>query len=147
MVLAVIALLGAMTRCVPHPVGTTRTYASYKGKATTTAEGAVSAARTVLLMTHTAAKRNAFSSYTAMVIADAEDGISGLIGTFDSVQPPNAEADRLHERLDTLLSSALTNVQALRVAARRGVVAELAGRAGPLRSDVHKLQAFVDAHQ
>ena len=136
-----------MTRCVPHPVGTTRTYASYKGKATTTAEGAVSAARTVLLMTHTAAKRNAFGPYTALVIADAEDDISGLTGTFDSVQPPNAAADRLHRTLDTLMSSALSNVQHLRIAARRGVVSELPDLAAPLRRDVRDLQRFVDAHQ
>src|SRR5205085_3213876 len=114
------ALLGTMPRCHPHHVVTTRTYASYKGKATTTPEGAVSAARTVLLMTHTAAKRNAFGPYTALVIADAEDDISGLTGTFDSVQPPNAAADRLHRTLDTLMSSALSNVQHLRIAARRG---------------------------
>lgn len=143
----IVAGLGVMTRCVPHPVGTTRTFASYKGKATTTAEGVVSATQTVLLMTKTATKHKAFGPYTAMVIADAEDGISGLIGTFDSVQPPNGRADRLHESLDDLMADALTHVQRMRIAARRGVVDDLATLARPVRADAKKLQAFVDAHQ
>ncbi len=143
----VIAALGVMTRCVPHPVGTTRTFASYKGKATTTAEEVVSATQTVLVMSKTATKHNAFGPYTAMVIADAEDQISGLIGTFDSVQPPNRAADRLHESLDDLMADALSHVQKMRIAARRGVVDGLAQLARPVRADTKKLQAFVDAHQ
>jgi len=82
-----------------------------------------------------------------MVVADAEDQISGLIGTFDSVQPPNSMADRLHERLDDLMSSALSDVQAVRVAARRGEVGQLIELSKPVRADSEKLQAFVDAHQ
>lgn len=136
-----------MTRCVPHPVGTTRTVASYKGKATTTAEGALSAAQSVVLMTHTAAKHNAFGPYTAMVIADAEDQISGLIGTFDSVQPPDTAADRLQKRLDGLMSRSLEHVKQIRIGARRGEVSQLRRLAQPVRRDVKRLQAFVDAQQ
>lgn len=133
--------------CVAHPVGPARTFGKYEGKAVTTAKGALSATRTATLVAKAASKGNAFGPYTANVVADAEDQISGLTGTFDSIQPPDDHADRLRGRLDDLLSQALSDVQDLRVAARRGQLGELADMAKPVEADADALNAFIEAHQ
>jgi hypothetical protein len=146
-VLIIVVLLTVLAwRMVPHPVGAARTYGKYEGKAVTTAKSALSKVETVRLTARTASAGNAFGPYTTLVISDAEEGLSGLQGTFDSIQPPDARADALAHDLDTLMSDALEHVRAVRVAARRGSLAELATVAAPLTDDARKLDAFEARH-
>jgi hypothetical protein len=145
--LAIVVSLAVLAwRMVPHPVGAARTYGKYEGKAVTTAESALSNVETVRLAARTATAGNAFGPYTTVVISDAEEGLSGVQGTFDSIQPPDDRADALAQDLDTLLSDALEHVREVRVAVRRGVLDELATVAEPLTDDASKLDAFKEQH-
>jgi hypothetical protein len=144
----VAVLLGVLGwRMVPHPVGAARTYGKYRGKSVTTAKAAVSDVETALLVSRTASKQNAFGPYTALVVSDSEDTLSGVQGTFDSIQPPDARADALRTQLDGLLGDALSDVANVRIAARRGDVSQLRSLARPLTEDARKLAAFMDANQ
>jgi hypothetical protein len=135
------------SRLVPHPVGPARTYDKYAGKAVTTAKGAESDVQTALLMSRAASGGNAFGPYTSLVLSDAEDGVSGLQGSFDSIQPPDERADDLGNELDGLLSEALGHLRPLRIAARRGELAQLASLAAPLERDARQLAAFQERHR
>ncbi len=146
-IVIVVVLLALLAwRMVPHPVGAARTFGKYQGKAVTTAESALSNVETVRLVAHTASAGNAFGPYTTLVVSDAEESLSGLQGTFDSIQPPDGRADALGKDLDTLLGDALEHVRDVRVAARRGELAQLATIAEPLTDDASKLQAFAEEH-
>ena len=145
---AVLVLLGLLAVvCVPHPVGAARTYGKYEGKAVTTAKGALSDVATVELAARTASRGRAFGPYVSAVVSDAEEALSKVQGTFDSIQPPNGQADKVQSELDGLLSDALDHVRDVRVAARRGELADLAKTAEPLGDDVKKLQDFMDRHK
>ena len=132
--------------CTAHPVGPARTFGKYEGKAATTAESALSAVQTARLVASAASRGNAFGPYTSSVVSDAEETVSGLAGTFGSIQPPDARADDLRDELQQLLSDALDHVTAVRVAARRGDLPHLDAIAAPLAGDAEKLQAFTEAH-
>jgi hypothetical protein len=144
-VAGILALAG--TACVSHPVGPARTYATYEGKAATTAEGALSQVETVRLAAKAAGDDKGFGPYVAQVVADAEDGVSTVEGTFTSIQPPDHRADELRKELDDLLSDALDHVVAVRIAARQGRSADLARVTRPLEEDARKLRRFLEAHQ
>jgi hypothetical protein len=135
-----------LAACVPHPVGPARTFAKYEGKAVTTAESALSAVETARLTAEAASKGNSFGPYTASVIADSEAAATGVQGTFGSIQPPGPEADKLRSELDQLLSDAASHLTDLRVAARRGRLAELSAVAAPLAEDADRLRAFAEEH-
>jgi hypothetical protein len=81
------------------------------------------------------------------VISDAEESLSGLQGTFDSIEPPDARADKLGQELDTVLGDALEHVRDVRIAVRRGELTKLAEVAKPLADDADKLDAFVEQHK
>ncbi|MCU1374567.1 MAG: hypothetical protein JWO68_1853 [Actinomycetia bacterium] len=140
-----LVLLVAVAGCA-HPVGPARTYGKYEGKATTTAEAALSNVETVRLVARTAAAGNAFGPYVGTVVSDAEESLDGLSGTFGSIQPPDGRADRLRDQLDQLLGDALDHVTDVRVAARRGRLATLDDTAAALAGDAEHLQAFVEQH-
>jgi hypothetical protein len=144
--IAVLVVLLA-SRMVPHPVGPARTLGKYRGKAATTAKAAGSDVNTVLLVARAASAGKAFGPYTALVVSYAEESVSGVQGTFDSIQPPDVLADALRSQLDDLLSDALDHVSRVRIAARRGQLAQLEEVAQPLVQDARKLQAFMDEHQ
>jgi hypothetical protein len=61
-------------------------------------------------------------------------------------QPPDRRADQLRDRLDELLTEATSTLAELRIAARRGRVAELARLARPLAKVAERLDAFAEAH-
>jgi hypothetical protein len=146
--IVMVLLLGLLAwRMVPHPVGPARTLGKYRGKAANSAEAAASDVVTAHLTAETASEGNAFGSYTALMVSDAEESLGGVQSTFDSIEPPDSEADALRTELDSLLSDALTHVSAVRIAARRGELAHLDSVAQPLLDDARKLQAFVDDHQ
>ena len=132
--------------CVPHPVGPARTYAKYEGKAVTTAESAVSAVQTARLVVETAAKGNATATFTAMLLSEQEESLSGLQGTFGSIQPPDERADDLRDELGELLGDAADHVSTLRIIARRGQLDDLAEEAKPLDEDLRGLHAFAEEH-
>jgi hypothetical protein len=141
-VLLLLALLA--WRMVPHPVGPARTSDKYLGKAVTTARAAASDVATVILVADAASRRQAFGPYTALVVSDAEEAVTGVQGTFDSIQPPNAESDEVRTTLDALLSQAADDVADVRIAARRGSLTDLDRIAQPLTRDVRQLNRFVE---
>jgi hypothetical protein len=146
---ATFALLAVVVAggCVPHPVGPARTEAKYQGKAVTTAEGAISAVNTVRIAATTSSRDHAFGPYLSVLISEQEEALSGLQGTFDSIQPPNGHADDLKAELDELLSNALDHVSDVRVAVRRGHLGDLAHESEPLTADADKLESFTEAHK
>ena len=129
-----------------HPVGPARTFDDYRRKAVTTAESALSAVETARLMADTASDGNAFGPYTAAVIDEAESAASAVQGTFDSIQPPDSEADDLRDELDELLSDAVGHLADLRIEARRNELATLADVAAPLADDASALRDFIEAN-
>jgi hypothetical protein len=142
-----LVLLGVLAaRMVPHPIGPARTSGKYSGKAVTTARAAASDVATVLLVTNAASRGRAFGPYAALVVSDAEEALSGGQGTFDSIQPPDAQSDELRDALDELLGQATDDVAQVRIAARRGSLADLAEVAEPLNADLRGLERFVEQH-
>jgi hypothetical protein len=140
-----LALLGLFaTRMVPHPVGAARTDEKYLGKAVTTARAAESEVATVLLVADAASRGKSFGPYTALVVSDAEAALSGVQGTFDSIQPPSDASDSTRDELDALLGNAVDHVSNVRIAARRGELADLAETARPLVRDAAGLREFVE---
>jgi hypothetical protein len=132
---------------LPHPVGPARTAGKYEGKAATTAKSALSEVQTVRLAAETGSADKAFGPYLSRLISDAEEAISGVQGTFDSIQPPDEQSDELQQELDQLLSDALDHVRDVRVAVRRGELRKLADEAQPLSDDADRLQQFMEQHQ
>jgi hypothetical protein len=141
---AVVLLLLLGAGCVSHPVGPARTIAAYEGKARTTAESAISEVATARLVARAAADGRAFGPYTSQVLSAAEESLSGLDGTFGSVQPPGDDADQLRSRLSDVLAEAEDHVAALRIAARRGLLSDLGALAAPLDDDEATLEALVE---
>lgn len=138
---AVAVLVG--TACSPHPVGPARSYEGFARKAKTSAEAALTAVETVRLAAENASDGRAFGPYTAVTVSEQEDSLSGVQGTFDSIQPPGDRADELRDELDELLSNALDHVADVRVAARRGQLKSLADVAQPLTDDAAALDQFI----
>jgi hypothetical protein len=142
----VVAAFGGVTACTPHPVGPARSYDTFEGKATTTAESALSVVETVRLAAEASTQGNAFGPYLSVVVSDAEESLNGLAGTFGSIQPPDEESDRLYDELDSLLDDASTHVRDIRLSVRRGDLDDLASRAEPLADDADDLRSFVTEH-
>jgi hypothetical protein len=145
--LAALLLTVDLAGCSPHPVGPARTYRSYEAKARTTAESALSAVETVRLAAQAGGEGKATGPFLGQVVSDQEDALSGVQGTFASIQPPDGRADELRSTLDDLLTAALAHVTDVRVAVRRGELSDLSDLAGPLASDAEHLRAFVEAHR
>jgi hypothetical protein len=133
--------------CVAHPVGPARTFGKYEGKAVTTARSALSAVNTVRLAARTGSADHGFGPYLSVLISEQEESVSGVQGTFDSIQPPDGRADDLRDELDGLLADALEHVTDVRLAVRRGDLRELASKAEPLATDAKKLDRFTEAHK
>ena len=141
----VLLLFLLATRVVPHPVGPARTFDKYQGKAVTTAESALSNVRTAAMVARAHRAGDAFGPYTAVVLGDAEEGVSGLQSTFDSIQPPDETADVVADELDALLVSASDHVRSVRVSVRRGQQAS-DEQLADLDRDADDLEAFVEAN-
>jgi hypothetical protein len=139
--------LWLLAACSPHPVGPARTAASFEAKATTSAESALSAVETVRLAAQAGADGKSTGPFLGQVVSDQEDALSGVQGTFGSIQPPDERSDDLRTQLDDLMTAALGHVADVRVAIRRGAIGDLAQTAEPLRKDAAELRAFVEAHR
>jgi hypothetical protein len=132
--------------CTPHPVGPARTFGKYEGKAATTAESALSRVQTVRLAAETGGAGHAFGPYLSVLISEQEDALSGLQGTFGSIQPPDERSDELRNELNGLLSDAVDHVADVRIAVRRGDLDGLPSVAAPLEADASSLARFVEEH-
>jgi hypothetical protein len=142
-----IGLLLVTSRCVPHPVGSARTYDKYVGKALTTAEGVASDVATVHLAAEQATQGRAFSTFVASIASDAEESIGARQATFASVQPPDDAAGAVGDELGALLDRAATDVRAVRIAARQDDNPALRGLLPRLDADSHALDDFQAAHR
>ena len=132
--------------CVSHPVGPARTAGKYEGKAVSTAESALSNVQSVRLATRAGSDGHAFGPYLSITVSEQEDALSGVEGTFGSIQPPDSRSDDLRDELLSLLSDASDHVGVVRIAVRRGQLDDLARVADPLGADAEALSAFVDEH-
>jgi hypothetical protein len=129
---AVLLLVGACT-------GPVRSSEVYESKAGQTAETAASAVQTALLAVDAAKGSKAFGRYLTQVLVQAEEDADAAQGTFAAIQPPDQRADELRGRLDDLLTQATGTLAELRIAARRGRLADLPELA-------EELDDFAEAH-
>jgi len=121
--------------------------ASYESKAATSAQAALSAARTAVLSTRTYADDRLPGTYLEPVLEDAEQTLGSVRATFDSVQPPATQgADDLRAALDPLLESAASDVTDLRIAVRRDRTGDLVSTADDLSTLADRLEAFGQEH-
>jgi hypothetical protein len=136
---AVLLLVGACT-------GPVRSSGVYESKAGQTAEAVASAVQTAALAVDAARGDKAYGRYLTQVLVEAEEDAGSAQGTFDGIQPPDRRADELRARLDDLLTQATGTLADLRVAARRGRLAELPELARPLPELAGRLDDFAKAH-
>jgi hypothetical protein len=87
-----------------------------------------------------------FGPYLSVLLSNQEDALAGAQGTFASIQPPDAASDELRAELGQALSSALDDVAAARIAARRSRFDEVAALVGPLGQDADALRQFIEEH-
>jgi hypothetical protein len=137
--LAILLLLGACT-------GPVRSVNVYESKAGETAEAVASAVETAGLAVDAAREHKAHGRYLTQVLVEAEEDAGSAQGTFDGIQPPDQRADELRDRLDELLTEATGTLAELRIAARRGELAELPELAAPLTKLADQLHAFAEEH-
>jgi hypothetical protein len=137
--LAILLLLGACT----GPVRSANVYESKAGK---TAEAVASAVETARLAVDAARDNKAFGRYLTQVLLEAEEDAGSAQGVFDGIQPPDRRADELRDQLDELLTEATGTLADLRIAARRGELAELPELAAPLTEVAEGLHAFAEDH-
>ena len=145
--LAALCVAVALGACTPHPVGPARTYDKYRGKAVTTAESALSAVETVRLIAEAAGRDRAFGPYTSVTVGEQEESITGLSGTFGSIQPPDGRAVDLRNALDDLLNRAVDGIATVRIDARQGRLDDVATEAGPLGDVAVGLRTFIQDQQ
>jgi hypothetical protein len=135
--------LALVSGCVaPAP-----TTADYEAKAAMTADAAVSEVRTAVLAADAYAEDGMTAAYLETVLVDAEESMSSVQQTFDSVQPPDTPAaDDLRSTLDPLLAEAGSGLTDLRIAARRDDTAELASIGDDLSGVADQLETFGKQH-
>jgi hypothetical protein len=127
--------------------GPVRSDGVYASKAAATAAAARSAAETAQLAVREAAQGELFGPSLAQTLAEAASDAGDAQSTFDAIQPPDGRADGLRGQLDGLLAPAVSTLDDLRTAARRGQVARLPGLAAPLPRLSAELERFQEAHQ
>src|SRR5919109_1056684 len=126
--------------------GPVRSSGVYEAKAGRTAEVVASAVETARLAVGAAGGGKAFGRYLTQVLVEAERDAGAAQGTFGAIQPSDRRADQLRDRLDGLLTEATSTLAELRIAARRGRIAELPALARPLAEVAEGLHAFAEAH-
>jgi hypothetical protein len=125
-------------------VGPARTTGRYVGKATRTANDAISALQTAALAVHTSERGRMLGPYLNVVLTDAESDFNSVQQTFDSIQPPDTrEADAIRDRLDKILTDGSDVLGQLRILARRGDQAKVVAQARSIPELVDKLDRFV----
>jgi hypothetical protein len=128
-------------------VGPATTDAAYSGKAIHAAGAAESAVQTAVLTARGQLAGRILNAYGDTVIGNVEEDMSSVQNSFDSIQPPDdAASDKLRDTLDTMLSSAASDLGDLRIAARRDDAKQMASVADDLAKLAPKLDAFVQDH-
>jgi hypothetical protein len=121
---------------------------AYESKAAMTASAAVSAARTALMATDAYDADRLGASYLEPVLVDAEQTLSSVQASFDSVQPPATDdADALRSTLDPLLTAAGSALTDLRIAARRSRPSDMSTAADDLRGAADQMDGFAEEHR
>ena len=138
----VLGLVLAVAACT----GPVRSLPVYESKAGDTAEVVASAVETARLAVDAARDNKAHGRYLTQVLVEAEEDAGSAQDTFNGIQPPDRQADELRDRLDELLTEATGTLAELRIAARRGELAELPKLAAPLTEVAEGLHAFAEDH-
>jgi hypothetical protein len=133
-VVGVLALAGC--------AGPSRTSEDYQNKAANTVEAVISAAQTARLAVRAQIDGKATAPYLSVILGEAEDNVGSVQTTFDSVQPPDARADKLRAAVDGYLGQADQVLSALRIAVRRGQLDQLARIGSPLAKLVAEMNRF-----
>jgi hypothetical protein len=127
--------------------GPVRSYGVYESKAANTAEQVASSLATARLTVQAVSKGNVFGRTAAQTLAQAADDAGSAQGTFEAIQPPGQRSDRLRDQLEELLDPAVSTLEDLRTAARRGDVDGLRQAGRPLLRLSSKLDDFAEAHR
>jgi hypothetical protein len=128
-------------------VGPATTTAAYRGKAVHAAGAAVSEMETVVLTSGAVLHGKIMQAYAEIVVSKAEDALSSVQGSFDSIQPPDdTVSDQLRSEVDDLLTAGLGEVSELRIALRRGAGEQVAELADALKQTSAKLSALSEAN-
>ena len=90
----------------------------YQSKVAHTSEDAVSAIETVRLAAEASSRHNLPTNPIDVLISEQEDILGSVIGTFSSVQPPDADMQRLRDEVLDLLDEAQSHLEDARVAYR-----------------------------
>ena len=139
--------LGLVVLVAAGCTGPVRSDGVYAAKAATTAGAAGSAVETAQLAVQEAVDGKLFGRSLAQTLAEAASDAGAVQATFDAIQPPDRRADTLRGQLDGLLIRAVSALDDLRTAARRGDIAALPKLAAPLPALAEELQRFRDGHQ
>jgi hypothetical protein len=140
-------LLAAVALVLAGCVGPATTTAAYRGKAVHAADAAVSELETVVLTSAAVRDGKMMQAYAETVVSEAEDALSSVQGSFDSIQPPDdTVSDQLRSDVDDLLTAGLGDLSDLRIALRRGAGEQVAQLADALKQTADKLSTFSEAH-
>lgn len=101
-------------------VGPARTSDDYARKASTSVQDTRSAVETALLGVDAVDRDRSTGPYASVLLGHAEEEAGSVQTTFDSIQPPNQDADRLRDEVDAVLAQAVSALGDVRIAARRG---------------------------
>jgi hypothetical protein len=112
--------------------GPSRTDDDYRHKVANTAEVFQGYIGTVQIAVDAASRGKVPGPYLSVTLAEVDDDASSTAGNFDAIQPPSAEADRLRDRIDSVLDEVVSTLDDLRIAVRRGEIDRLAELAKPL---------------
>jgi hypothetical protein len=125
-------------------VGPARTTGRYAGKATRTANDAISALQTAALAVQTSERGRMLGPYLNVVLTGAESDFNSVQQTFNSIQPPDTrEADTIRNSLDKILTDGSDVLAQLRILARRGDQVKMVAQARSIPALVDKLDRFV----
>ena len=141
LVVAGVALLA--TACV-QPVGPARTFDDYEDKARDTAETTLGSVQTVRVAIED--PDHLLPTYASVLLGDAEGDAGGAQATFEGIQPPGPDADRLREELTPILDDATGLLEDARITARRAELQELDQYAEPLQRVAGRLDHFIEEH-
>lgn len=145
-VVLLVLAIGVVLFVSLHPLTPARTYDAYSLKARGTAKSVLSAVETARLAARAGADGDAFGPYVSVVLSESETGAGHAQEIFLGIQPPDGHADRLRDRLGSLLQRAQDELAGLRIDARRGELAGLDRRDGQLARLADELNHFIETH-
>jgi hypothetical protein len=125
-------------------VGPARTTDDYTRKASTSVHDVHSAVETARLGIDAVAGDRTTGPYASVLLGQAEEEASSVQSSFDSVQPPNRDSDRLRDEVDDLLTQAVSVLGDVRIAARRGDNAGVTAQAAALADISQRLRDLED---